>query len=79
MDTNLVFEGTKFMVLGMGTVFLFLVLMIVAINAMSMVIHKFFPEPEGTASATPSTPAKSNVSAKVAAITAAIMHHKQNS
>lgn len=79
MDTSLVFEGTKFMVLGMGTVFVFLVLMIVAINVMSMIIHRFFPEPEGTAPATTSTSAKSNVSAKVAAITAAIMHHKQNS
>lgn len=79
MDTNLVLEGTKFMVLGMGTVFLFLVLMIVAINIMSMVISRFFPEPESSVVITPSAPAKSNKSAKVAAITAAIMHHKKNS
>ena len=77
MDTNLVLEGTKFMALGMGTVFMFLVLMIASINAMSIIIHKFFPEPEGTAPASTSTSAKSNTNAKIAAITAAIMQHRK--
>ncbi len=72
---NLVFEGFKFMILGMGTVFSFLILMILAMNLQSFIIHKFFPEP---VAATPGSTAKNdkNKDAKVAAISAAIMHHK---
>ena len=70
---NLVFEGFKFMLLGMGTVFSFLVLMIVAMNLQSYIIHKFFPEPIPTAD---SSSSKTNKSAKIAAATAAIMHHQ---
>jgi oxaloacetate decarboxylase gamma subunit len=75
MDTNLVIEGIKFMVLGMGTVFLFLIVMIVLMNAMSVLIHKFFPEPHRS----PDAPvAKTQDNKKiVAAITAAIAHHRQ--
>ena len=69
---NLVFEGFKFMVLGMGTVFAFLILMILAMNLQSYIVHKLFPEPV----AKPDSSAKSNNSAKVAAISAAIQHHK---
>ena len=69
---NLVFEGFKFMLLGMGTVFSFLILMIGAMNLLSYVTHKFFPEPTVAPS---SNSNKSNKGAKVAAITAAVMHH----
>ena len=69
---NLVFEGFKFMVLGMGTVFAFLTLMIVAMNLQSYIVLKFFPEPV----AKPDSSVNSNKSAKVAAVSAAIMHHK---
>jgi len=41
METNLVLEGFKFMGLGMGTVFLFLIIMIVSMNIMSAIIHKW--------------------------------------
>lgn len=68
---NLVFEGFKFMVLGMGTVFSFLILMIGAMNLQSYIIGKFFPEP-----ATVSSGGKTeNKKAKIAAVTAAVMHH----
>lgn len=73
-EVNLVVEALKFMALGMGTVFLFLVLMIIAMNVQSIIIHKFFPEPnQGTAT----TVAKESKTNKIAAITAAIMHHKK--
>jgi len=75
METNLVIEGFKFMGLGMGTVFLFLIVMIVSMNIMSIVIHKFFPEPE--ASAAPSASAPKDNKKVIAAITAAISHHRQ--
>ncbi len=48
MEVNLVEEGIKFMILGMGIVFTFLGIMIVVMNIMSKIIHKFFPEPDPT-------------------------------
>jgi len=74
MDTNLLLEGFKFMGLGMGTVFLFLVIMIVFMNIMSTVIHKFFPEPHQ--SPQEEAPQKDNKKI-IAAISAAISHHRQ--
>jgi len=75
METNLVIEGIKFMFLGMGTVFVFLSIMIAAMNAMSTIIHKFFPEPQSNVETEPTIqPDKKKI---VAAITAAIIHHRQ--
>jgi oxaloacetate decarboxylase (Na+ extruding) subunit gamma len=71
---NLVFEGFKFMVLGMGTVFAFLILMIIAMNLQAYIVRKFFPEPVPVPQDSKN---KSKQSAKIAAISAAIMHHKQ--
>lgn len=73
---NLVFEGFKFMLLGMGTVFSFLILMIGAMNLLSYFIHKFFPEPIPTADSSSSKTNQTNKNAKIAAATAAIMHHQ---
>lgn len=72
---NLVLEGFKFMALGMGTVFSFLILMIVAMNLQSYIVHKFFPEP---VAAPDSSSGKNNKSAKIAAISAAITHHNND-
>jgi len=69
-----VLEGFKFMALGMGTVFSFLILMIAAMNIQSYIIHKFFPEP--VPSTDSSNTGTNGNSAKIAAISAAIMHHK---
>jgi oxaloacetate decarboxylase gamma subunit len=76
METNLVIEGLKFMLLGMGIVFAFLIIMIIAMNIMSSIIHKFFPEPK-VAPAEPKTQQNNNDKKVVAAITAAIMHHRE--
>jgi len=73
---NLVFEGFKFMALGMGTVFAFLILMILAMNLQAYIIHTFFPEPAATPPK-PTAQGNNNKSAKIAAITAAIQHHNQ--
>lgn len=75
METNLVLEGTKFMFLGMGTVFVFLIIMIVATNVASKIINRFFPEPVSIPKE--QTQNAQNNKKIVAAITAAIMHHKQ--
>jgi len=75
METNLIVEGFKFMGLGMGTVFVFLIIMIGSMNIMSKIIHKFFPEP--TAEINPSVATKQDNKKVIAAITAAISHHRQ--
>ena len=75
METNLIVEGFKFMGLGMGTVFLFLIVMIASMNIMSKIVHKFFPEP--TAETNPSVATKQDNKKVIAAITAAISHHRQ--
>jgi len=76
METNLVMEGFKFMALGMGTVFMFLIVLILMMNLMSYVIHKFFPEPQANLDA-PVENQKDNKKI-IAAITAAIAHHRQS-
>ena len=75
METNLVMEGFKFMALGMGTVFLFLIVLIFLMNAMSKVIHRFFPEPQ--VNIEPAVNAQKDNKKIIAAITAAIAHHRQ--
>jgi len=72
MQTNLVEEGFKFMGLGMGTVFLFLIIMIICTNIMSMVVNKFFTEAKAKEIVT----TKDNKKV-IAAITAAIIHHRK--
>ena len=76
METNLVMEGVKFMFLGMGTVFAFLIIMILCINLMSYVIHRFFPEPQASVNAQSVGTPQDNKKI-IAAITAAIAHHRQ--
>ena len=75
METNLILEGFKFMGLGMTTVFVFLLIMIFCMNVMSATIHKFFPEPQ----ASTDTPVKTQKDNRkiIAAISAAISHHRQ--
>lgn len=75
MEINLVAEGLKFMVLGMATVFLFLILLVFVLNLQAKILNKFFPQKaiptEGRRSSDASSP-KSDNKALVAAITAAI-------
>ena len=80
MEVNLVTEGLKFMVLGMTTVFLFLLLLIYVLKLQAKIISKYFPEKE-----TPITPivpvvsksAEQDDSQVIAAITAAITDFKK--
>ena len=75
METNLVIEGFKFMGLGMGTVFSFLIIMIIAMNIMSIIVNRFFPEPRQSETTVVNT--KNNQKKVIAAITAAIKHHRE--
>lgn len=74
-EVNLVWEGIKFMFLGMGTVLVFLMVMIFAMDLQRIIIQKFFPEKKITIiQQQGDEKARLN---KIAAITAAIIHHKQ--
>lgn len=81
MELNLVTEGLKFMVLGMVTVFLFLILLVVVLKLQAKIITKFFPE-KAVASSSRRAPveqlAPKNNKALVAAITAAITTFKNS-
>ena len=48
-EVNSLLEALKFMVLGMGVVFLFLTIMIYVLKIQSFILTKFFPEKEKAA------------------------------
>jgi len=85
MEVNLVSEGLKFMVLGMTTVFLFLLLLIWVLKVQAKLVQKFFPQKSaslgaGVASKVASTTAsgKDDDAEVIAAITAAITDFRKN-
>lgn len=83
METNALLESIKFMLLGMGVVFIFLTIMVYAIKIQAALIAKFFPVKEKPPVAKPQThathaPTSASTAQKVAAITAAIHHHNQS-
>jgi len=73
MEIDLVAEGVKFMIIGMGTVFLFLIIMIVVLKFQAYIIGKYFPE-----KVAPVAPSSSPMNDKglVAAVSAAIQMYK---
>ena len=73
--TELMSKGIELMLAGMGIVFLFLTMLVLAINLMSSLIQRFFPEAPnlvGTVTTT-SNGIDKNI---VAAITAAVHQHR---
>jgi len=81
-EVNYVLEALKFMVLGMGVVFLFLIILVKAIELQAYLINKYFPEEETTPSNIP-TPLTSSSQeeeerARVAAIIAAVIEFRKN-
>ncbi len=53
MQSSLVTQGFDLLIFGMGTVFVFLALLVVGITVMSGLIGKFFPEAEPETAAVP--------------------------
>ena len=67
MDQDLVYQGTILMLVGMGTVFVFLTLLVIAMTAMASIVGRIQPAAEA-----------SEVSdEEVAAIGAAIRRHRR--
>ena len=80
MDNTIVAQGVELMVYGMGTVVVFLGLLVLITSAMSRVVNRYFPEAPLPV-AVPSVGRKSGPAAHadgevVAAITAAIAQHR---
>lgn len=71
---ELMSSGVELMFVGMGIVFLFLTMLVVAINIMSSLVQRFFPDaPPPVAVATVSSGIDKSI---IAAITAAVHQHR---
>jgi len=81
MEVNLVVEALKFLVLGMSTVFMFLILMVIVLNIQAKIIMKYFPQKEEKHTASSyvgqEVSLKKNFSV-VAAIAASLKSHNQS-
>jgi|TARA_Y100000310_G_C20636522_1_gene791474 oxaloacetate decarboxylase gamma subunit len=78
---NLINDGFGLMLLGMGFVFVFLCLLIIATGLMSKLINQYFPEATPVAKKPSVAPTTSNSASATdpkitAAITAAIHQHR---
>ncbi len=65
MDNGLFLGGIRLMLVGMGTVFFFLTLLVIATNAMSRLVARYLPDPGATVAG----PAAEEVAAIAAAVT----------
>ena len=68
--SELVSAGLQLMLVGMGTVFVFLTLLVFATQAMSAIIRSMFPVEDATDAAT-------ETAAEIAAISAAVHQYRQ--
>ena len=73
-------QGIELMLYGMGTVLLFLLLLVYAVQAMSRIVARWFPEPVPPSSGGPAPaaiPVSDGIDPKlVAAIGAAVHRHR---
>lgn len=69
--SELLNAGLELMFVGMGIVYLFLALLVVAVRAMSYVLRRYFPE---TPAVVPHLPAASVVDSGITAAIAAALH-----
>ena len=75
MEVDLISEAFKFMLLGMGIVFIFLIVMIFSIKIQALIIAKYFTKKEVNRKSKTKTIDINNTSKKIAAISATIEHH----
>ena len=77
MEINLIAETFKFLILGMSTVFMFLIVMVYILQIQSTIIMKFFPQKSEEPQSAGRNEAKSNGNlAVIAAIAVALKHKK---
>ncbi|SHO81483.1 Oxaloacetate decarboxylase gamma chain [hydrothermal vent metagenome] len=76
MEVSYLGESFKFMVLGMGVVFLFLLLLVWVMKVQAQLINKYFPEKSPVVS-TPK-PSQDEEQKRVAAIIGAVSEFRKN-
>ena len=80
MQGDIVSQGGELMLYGMGTVVVFLALLVVSTTVMSRAIGRFFPDPETSVEANPERPHGRNGPGDdpnlIAVISAAIHRHR---
>ena len=69
MPPSLLDQGLMLMLVGMGTVFVFLTLLVAGMSLMALVVRRFLPAPADAAGASDE---------EIAAITAAITQHRKS-
>jgi len=77
-EVNYVVEALKFMVLGMGVVFLFLFVLVKVVELQAKLIAKYFPENISKTPATPAGNTTDDEQRRVAAIIAAVTEFRKN-
>jgi oxaloacetate decarboxylase gamma subunit len=75
---ELISDGLELMFAGMGIVFLFLAMLVVAINAMSGLIQRYFPEAPATSMSIPVASNTATDKSHIAAITAAVHQYRSS-
>ena len=71
-EVNYVLEAFKFMLLGMGVVFLFLFILVKVVEIQAKLIAKYFPEDTSKAPVAPAGQSADEEQRRVAAIIAAV-------
>jgi oxaloacetate decarboxylase gamma subunit len=77
-EVNYVAEAFKFMLLGMGVVFLFLFILVEVVKIQAKLIAKYFPEDTSKTPATKAGNSADEEQRKVAAIIAAVTEFRNN-
>lgn len=78
MEVHLVSESIKFMILGMGIVFVFLYVLVQMMRLQAYIIGRYFPEAQQPEAATPTSgESEAEEKARVAAIVAAIREYRK--
>ena len=74
--TELISSGVELMFAGMGIVFLFLTMLVVAINIMSLLVQRFFPD--APIQVTTATTISGDIDKSIIAAIAVAVHQHRN-
>jgi oxaloacetate decarboxylase gamma subunit len=77
MDIHLVSESIKFMILGMGIVFVFLYILVLLMRLQAWIVDRFFPERAPASDSGAVSKADDEERARVAAIVAAVAQYRK--